>query len=427
MRKLIVVLISCMFLMGVHAQKADMRVSELVNSSNWFVLEKEYPLLKDSIQYEFVGLMAEAMIAQHFNREKESIELFRTLINSHQQEIGSNAALNLAIMAIGNYEHCGMYALAAEKAFGVIEQIRSSGAPFDYTNLNEIYERNKALSKYDATIVLRHNRENVIIPFTMENTDTSLFDNHKPVSNRYYIPVTIHGTTYQFMFDTGSTTTYLSKRFADLVGVEYVGYGSQYGNLAYVDSLQLGDITFKNVITMVHDGIPTDSVCTIDAVLGMDILRQLDELQIDNKKNWIIIPAKQSRMPEYGRNLVCANKFFFVEAKDVKGALTVFLDSGAETGFTYNYFVKHQNELSQLRGVKEITTGGVNGFHSTMAIQVPSIKFVVCGHELGMENVYVPYMKGAGHNGNDVILGVDFFRQYDKVTLNFKEMFMAVE
>ena len=51
MRKLILSLITFLTISSAYAQNADMRVSELINSSNWFTLETEYPQLKDSIQY----------------------------------------------------------------------------------------------------------------------------------------------------------------------------------------------------------------------------------------------------------------------------------------------------------------------------------------------------------------------------------------
>ena len=425
MYKIAIASIACCISLAIHAQNADMRISELVSTSNWFTLEEEYPQLKDTVQFDFVRLMAEAMIAQNFNREKEATDMFQTLINSHQQQIGSGAALYLAEMILRNYEHCGMYGLAAEKADNLIEQIKTSGAPIDYTNLLDIHKKNKALSKYDSTIVIRHRTKDIILPFTMENTD-ALFSEQAPVSNRYYIPISVHGTTYQFMLDTGATTTYLSKRFADLIGVEYIDYSSPYGQLAYLDSMKLGDVTFKNVIALVHNGTPLDSICHIDAVLGMDLVRRLDEMRIDNKKNQITFPAQTSKKPEFGRNLRCSNQFLFVEAEDAKGPLSVLLDSGAETGFTYNYFLKHQNELSKFRGTKEITTGGVDGFHSTMAIYVPTVNFIICNQELKLKDVYVPYMK-TKNNYDDIVLGIDFLRKYDNVTLNFKDMFMVIE
>ena len=59
MRKLVVSLITFLTISSAYAQNADIRVSELINSSDWFTLEKEYPLLKDSIQYDYVRLMAD--------------------------------------------------------------------------------------------------------------------------------------------------------------------------------------------------------------------------------------------------------------------------------------------------------------------------------------------------------------------------------
>lgn len=427
MRKFAISLITFFTIFLVQAQNADMRVSELINSSNWFTLEKEYPQLKDSIQYDYVQLIAEAMLAQNFNREVEAIDLFRRLINSYQQQIGgSNAALSLTEIVLGNYERLGMYSTAAEKAANLIEQIKATNAPIDYSRFTDIYTRKLSLKKYDAPSVVFNNSKDINIPFTMECTDTLLFDNQNPVSNRYYIPVIVHGKEYQFMFDTGATTSYFSKRFADLIGVEFVGYSSKYGDYVYLDSLQLGNIICKNIIVVAHNGTPIDSVATVDAVIGMDILQRLGEIQIDNKKRCLVIPAHYTPTPKYGKNLRNIGFTYYLKATDSIGLLNALLDSGAETGFTYNYFIKHKDEFSQLRGTKEITRGGVDGFYSVMAIKVPSISFEVCGVDVNMQDVYVPYMN-SHHEINDVVLGVDFFQQYDKIILNFKNMFMIIK
>jgi len=54
MRKLVLSLITFLTIFSAYAQNADIRVSELINSSDWFTLEKEYSQLKDSIQYDYV-------------------------------------------------------------------------------------------------------------------------------------------------------------------------------------------------------------------------------------------------------------------------------------------------------------------------------------------------------------------------------------
>ena len=89
MRKLVVSLITFLTISSAYAQNADIRVSELINSSDWFTLEREYSILKDSIQYDYVRLMAEAMLAQNFNREAEAVDLFRTLINSYHSRLAA--------------------------------------------------------------------------------------------------------------------------------------------------------------------------------------------------------------------------------------------------------------------------------------------------------------------------------------------------
>lgn len=78
MRKLILSFITLLTISSASAQNADMRVSELINSSDWFTLEREYSLLKDSIQYDYVRLMAEAMLA---NVKYHKVATYQDLID----------------------------------------------------------------------------------------------------------------------------------------------------------------------------------------------------------------------------------------------------------------------------------------------------------------------------------------------------------
>ena len=44
MKKLLFAIWSMLFVMAIQAQQADMRVGELINRSDWFSLEEEYPV-----------------------------------------------------------------------------------------------------------------------------------------------------------------------------------------------------------------------------------------------------------------------------------------------------------------------------------------------------------------------------------------------
>ena len=52
----------------IFAQEADMKVGELLNTSNWFELERIYPAVASDVQSPMLKLMAEVTLASNFNR-----------------------------------------------------------------------------------------------------------------------------------------------------------------------------------------------------------------------------------------------------------------------------------------------------------------------------------------------------------------------
>ena len=72
-RIVIIILLSLLSFRTISAQQPDQRIGELINTENWFGLDKDYPLLKDSIQAPFLKVVAEAMIARNFNQKKRAL------------------------------------------------------------------------------------------------------------------------------------------------------------------------------------------------------------------------------------------------------------------------------------------------------------------------------------------------------------------
>lgn len=86
---------------------------------------------------------------------------------------------------------------------------------------------------------------------------------HLPINLRYgklHIDAKVNGQASEFLFDTGSPTV-LAKKFADTLELEIVGRNTgldSHGNqvtmeIAIVDRLTLGDMTFRNVPVLIHD------------------------------------------------------------------------------------------------------------------------------------------------------------------------------
>ena len=98
MKKLFL-LAAVLFSIPVFSQSADERIGTLINQSDWFGLEENYPILKDSMQVDFLKLMSEIMIDYNFNRPDKAISGIRKLLTNHQNEIGGSNVLGMTILA----------------------------------------------------------------------------------------------------------------------------------------------------------------------------------------------------------------------------------------------------------------------------------------------------------------------------------------
>ena len=97
--KKILFLLTILVSVPAFSQSADERIGAFLNQADWFGLEKNYPILKDSMQADFLKLMSEALIGYYFNRPDEALQNIHKLLVNHQAEIGGQNALNMAILA----------------------------------------------------------------------------------------------------------------------------------------------------------------------------------------------------------------------------------------------------------------------------------------------------------------------------------------
>lgn len=434
MKKILTVLLLCITINS-YAQKTDLYVYELANKLDWFALNNEYPKLKDSVQYDHVRLFAEGILSHYFNKPQESIDKLRDLINNHQQEIGSMTAFNLVPTIIQDYEFLGKYKAIADKTGTLLEAFKEQ--PIDLRSIQSSYNRFKALEGYPAQAVYRKNKD-VTVTFSEKYEGVLPFKENKTLDGLIYFPVTCNGNTYQFILDTGAKSTFMSKRFAIEIGAKVIeGYEDEIGNIAFIDSLQIGDgITFKNIITIVDKGgapgrILNAGGVNADAVLGIDFLRMLGEVQIDLRNHRLTFPYSLTPKPQYGSNIRMNDSGgIMLEARDSTGLLQIIFDTGAvATSFNYSYFNKHENELLPIfdkTDKREILGGALPSFYYRMAMRVPAIRFEAFGKTITVKDKFVSYTPN-DNESFDALFGMDFLKQFNKVTINFKDMFMAVE
>lgn len=111
LRLFLIILLSLLSFQPISAQQPDQRIGELINTENWFGLEKEYTLLKDSIQAPYLKVVAEAMIARNFNQKERALECLNELLSNYQSDLGAEV-FNFIILRAQVLEEMGRYALS---------------------------------------------------------------------------------------------------------------------------------------------------------------------------------------------------------------------------------------------------------------------------------------------------------------------------
>lgn len=439
MKKVILFLSFISLLTTASAQKADRRIGELINQSDWFNLEKEYPLLRDSVQTEFLKLLAEIMINNNFNRPQKTLDNIKSLLTNHPKEIGFDNISSMVFLASIIEGQRGNYGKAADNIKTFLDQLKAAGVTDNLEQYEVFYANNNKLRDYPAPSVSRPDKDTEIAITIDPVKLLKPLDGEKSRGLVIKIPVVIHNKTYQFIFDTGAASSFMSEAFAKEVGVQMANdsvlinkgmMGEGYGKSGYLDSMQIGDITFKNVITYISMPNPAvDSIIQIDAVLGMDFMKLVEEFQIYTKEKKIVFPVKRSNLPASGRNLLLTNaNALILKANCGNDPLLFIFDTGNNRAdFQYTYYSKYKNEIDKVAIKDSITGGGFGFIRSKEILLVPSIMFNIGNTPVKMKNARVHPLAGNDQTTEDGNIGMDLIKLFSKVTINFKDMFAEFE
>lgn len=411
-----------------NAQTYDDRISALLGEEKYFELEREYALLKDSIDPTLRDL-TKAMLLHVKNRPVEACQAIEDLIRTHQKNMDMSNALNMVSLWGVNLIKIGKYADAAQLLSSMLssEIIELLADPYIYEKVVDINQRAQILKDCPA-IQLTRSMEDCILPITMDK------------NNLMTIPVEVNGTESSFIIDTGADAPALiSEDFARKYGVHILGdsvptagaVGQGYTKIGFIDSLKVGNITYRNVWTLVNsqpDIIHKDSlVARIDAVLGRYFIDDVGEMQILPKEKKIVFPIKLSETPSKGSNMVLFNRQPFVELQSGDEPMAFHFDTGGSILLYASYFRKHQDEITAQHRGDSISLGGFAGIKRVLTYKLPQLSLNIAGVDRTLTEVRVladEIEMGAHGEG---MLGMDFVALFDKVILNFREMFLSVE
>ena len=442
LRPLLIILLSLFSSLVISAQQPDQRIGELVNTEDWFGLDKEYPILKDSIQTPFLKVVAEAMIARNFNKKQRALECLNELLANHQSDLGAGV-FNFIILRAQLLEEMGRYAEAADFIKYVFDQLKGQGVTQGLDAMEYYYQHVNVLRELPALSLSRPNHD-VSVPFTLKELKPKRIEswmrkkddsNPDAKSVLMSIPVTLHGETIPFHFDTGAGTTFVTEKFVREKGLPLIGdtvtyTGNSKGLRTFIDSLQIGEITVRNIVAGV--GLEKESelldLVGVGPILGRDVITAIGETQICMDDSTMLFPLKTSPLPVYGRNMLYNSH---VEATADGEKLRFLFDTGnANNNACYlyaAYYNTHRETIDKIATTDTISGGGygIAGAREMKVIRPFCLSIGNMPIQLVEAVVDEESSLADDHcHGN---IGIAAVLQHRKTILNFRDMFVNFE
>lgn len=158
MRKAFIIIISLICAVTARPQQADGRVGTLLGSNDWFTLDREYPMLRDSVKTEFLRLMADALLSVYFNRPDEAVAATDSLIKNHQHEIGFDNTHSMVILKAAVEDRRGNSPAAAEIMRSFVSQVKASGAQTDLSTAEALCQWYGKNRQWADSVAVRETR-----------------------------------------------------------------------------------------------------------------------------------------------------------------------------------------------------------------------------------------------------------------------------
>ncbi|MDR3056857.1 MAG: aspartyl protease family protein [Prevotella sp.] len=428
MRKPVAIFMFFIFIsVNILGQSPDERIGTLINNTDYFELDRQYPLVKDSL-HPALKYLGKALLEDAFSDPADAVETVGYIVQNLQAELGFENILGMIALQSNNLLKLGRYTEAANTLSGLLGQpdVITYAQPQTISALRELNKKAQILKNYPKSEIIRPDKD-CTIPIL------------KDTINQIRIDVEINGKKSPFIFDTGADSQgFVSMDFAKENGIRIIGDSiltggvthSAYTKIGFVDSLKIGDIVYKNISFLVADKAEItykDSVIgRVSAVLGRYFMDQIGEFHIYPKERKIVFPAKESDVPLTGRNLVLLNGQPYIEATADNKKLQFHFDTGGGIILSAKYYNENKQQVESTGKKDSIGIGGFGGAKRIPSYKIPEFTLSIANTHCILPNVTVltePLMIGE----RDGTLGTDFINKFDKVIFNFRKMFFKIE
>ncbi|HEU4470971.1 MAG TPA: retropepsin-like aspartic protease [Flavisolibacter sp.] len=252
------------------------------------------------------------------------------------------------------------------------------------------------------------------------------------------LKVNMNDSIADFVFDTGAGLSVVSRSVARKFGLKQLRHQVKVqsftgkvvkARLAIAPVLDLGGIVVNNVVFIVFpdEALSFSGGYTIDGIIGFPVIEQMGQVSIEHKAQQIVVPA--TPQPDTLNNFGLDELLPVINIKYGSDALPFSFDTGAQSTLLGHLFYKRYREMIERTSEPYLMQfGGVGGSREVRAYKVPNLVLESGGRKIVFDSVNVKTIalipKDKLYFGN---LGQDAFRQFDRMVINFRHMYIRFE
>jgi len=364
-------------------------------------------------------LLIQARLTNYFNKPSISNKAIEKLTAKFEHQLSDSVRCNLLELRNINDARLGRYADAAQ----CIE-----------TLLNQYSDNLSATDKndYQQALTIWQSLANEA-PQRVEIPATDSVKITRDKANLANIKVSNQTASENFVFDTGANISTISESTAQQFGMKFLNGTLEVtaitgvkivSKMALCPELQIGKAKIYNAYFLVFpdSALSFPSInYQIHGILGFPVIEALKEIQI-GKDDYLTIPKQRSNSADLNLALDFLTPIIGINHDSYT------FDTGAKTSMLYQpYYLKYMKHSNINYPHQTIHFGGAGGQLAKEAL-ISDFKGVISGKSFLVKDVSV-FTDGfnveqTSYFGN---LGQDLIQQFNRMTINFDQMFIKFE
>ncbi|MGO3707806.1 aspartyl protease family protein [Mesonia hippocampi] len=394
------------------------QIYSLIQQRNFFKAKDVYNSNKESLSFSH-QYFTEVCIDNAFNKLNESNGKIQMLIENYQKELSDSLKLHIYKLKADNSLKLYEY----KKAKNAIEFILK-----EYTKLLDEETANDYKNSLKIWTALENQPKQKVV--ARGENKLKLIKDKADLKN---LRVSNAKDTLNFIFDTGANLSTTSKSVAERFKMTIIPTDIEVGSitgikvsaqLAICDKLTLGNIDVYNIVFLVLEdkGLYFPQIdYQIYGILGFPLIEALKEVQI-TKDGYFIVPKKETRL-EASSNMAMDGLTPLIQIEDKHFTF----DTGATNTILYsNFYTANRKEIDSNYTETTVKFGGAGGNKDFEGYKI-DYSFNLLGKRVNLNDISL--LKSDVSINKKVYgnIGQDVIKQFDKMTLNFNQMFIKFD